>query len=80
MKDLRTYRDLMSGIHERRAEFLGYYPQKINSFFEMFTSVDGIPKREKYWDFIKSIFKDRKVAELFKDGWSAVKLLWSILK
>lgn len=28
MKDLRTYRDLMSGIHERRAEFLGYYPQK----------------------------------------------------
>ena len=79
MKDLRTYRDLMSGIHERRAEFLGYYPQKINSFFEMFTSVDGIPKREKYWDFIKSIFKDRKVAELFKDGWSAVKLLWSIL-
>lgn len=46
----------------------------------MFTSVDGVPKREKYWDFIKSIFKDRKIVELFKDGWSAVKLLWSILK
>ncbi len=80
MKDLRTYRDLMSGIHERRTEFLGYYPKKINSFFEMFTSVDGVPKREKYWDFIKSFFKERKIFELFKDGWAAVKLLWSILK
>ena len=33
MKDLRTYKDLMSGIGERASEFLGYYPEKINSFF-----------------------------------------------
>ncbi len=80
IKDLRTYKDLMSGIGERSEEFLGYYPQKINSFFEMFTSVDSVPKREKYHKFIKSIFTDRKLSDLFKDAWAAVKLLWSILK
>lgn len=79
MKDLRTYKDLMSGISERASEFLGYYPEKINSFFEMFTSVDCVPKRKKYKDFIKVFFTERNISELFKDIWSAVKLLWSIL-
>ncbi len=79
IKDLRTYQDLMGGIQERVEEFLGYYPKKINSFFEMFTSVDSVPKREKYHKFIKSIFTDRKISDLFKDFWTAVKLLWSIL-
>lgn len=79
IKDLRTYKDLMGGIQERVEEFLGYYPKKINSFFEMFTSVDSVPKREKYHKFIKSIFTDRKISELFKDFLTAVKLLWSIL-
>ena len=45
----------------------------------MFTSVDCIPKREKYHKFIKSLFTDRKISELFKDGWTVLKLLWSIL-
>ncbi len=80
IKDLRTYKDLMSGVGERAEEFLGYYPKKINSFFEMFTTVDSVPKREKYYKFIKSIFTDRKITCLFKDFWTAVKLLWSILK
>lgn len=79
IKDLRTYQDLMGGIQERVEEFLGYYPKKINSFFEMFTLVDSVPKREKYHKFIKSIFTDRKISDLFKDFWTAVKLLWSIL-
>lgn len=47
IKDLRTYKDLMGGVQERVGEFLGYYPKKINSFFEMFTSVDSVPKKEK---------------------------------
>jgi len=79
IKDLRTYKDLMSGIAERKEHFLGYYLKKINSFFEMFTSVDSIPKRQKYHKFIKSIFTDRKISDLFKDAWAVVKLLWSIL-
>ena len=79
IKDLRTYKDLMRGVGERASEFLGYYPRKINSFFEMFTSVDSIPKREKYHTFIKEFFTERKISELFKDVWSVMKLLWSIL-
>ncbi len=79
IKDLRTYKDLMGAIADRKTEFLGYYLKKINSFFEMFTSVDSIPKRQKYHKFIKSIFTDRKISDLFKDMWTIVKLLWSIL-
>ena len=79
IKDLRTYKDLMSGISERKEQFLGYYLKKINSFFEMFTSVDSIPKRQKYHKFIKSIFTDRKISDLFKDAWTVIKILWSIL-
>ena len=79
IQDLRTYRNLLSGIGEREEQFLGYYPKKINEFFDMFTTTDSIPKRKKYRKFIKSIFTDRKIADLFKDAWAAIKLLWSIL-
>lgn len=79
IKDLRTYKDLMSGIAERKEQFLGYYLKKINSFFEMFTSVDSIPKRQKYHKFIKTFMTERKIFELLKDAWTVVKLLWSIL-
>ncbi len=80
MKDLNTYKDLLGGVSERAEHFLGYYPKKINEFFEMFEAVDSIPKREKYRKFIKSIFTDRKISDLFKDAWAAIKLLWGILK
>lgn len=80
IKDLRTYKDLMSTIHERAEHFLGYYPKKINAFFEMFTTVDSIPKRNKFREFIKSLFTDRKKSDLFKDAWKIFKLIWSILK
>lgn len=79
LKDLKTYRELMDVMHSRKKAFLCYYIKKINSFFEMFTSVNGIPKKENYHKFIKSIFTDRKISELFKDIWTIVKLLWSIL-
>ena len=79
MKDLKTYKDLMNVMHQRKKAFLDYYLRKINSFFEMFTSVNSIPKKKNYWDFIASLFTDRKISELFKDMWALIKLLWSIL-
>ena len=79
IKDLKTYKDLMSGVAQREQEFLGYYPKKINEFFKMFSTTESIPKREKYHKFIKSIFTDRKISDLFKDALAAIKLLWSIL-
>ena len=79
LKDMHTYRDLMDIAHSRKKAFFSYYFKKINAFFEMFTSSDGTPKRENYHNFIKSIFTDRKLSELFKDIWAITKLLWSIL-
>ena len=79
MKDLKTYRKLMPIAHERKKAFMGYYLKKINSFFEMFTTVDGVPKKENYHKFIKSIFTDRKFGELCKDIWALIRLVWSIL-
>lgn len=79
MKDMKTYKDLFSVIETRKKAFLNYYLRKINAFFEMFTSVNGTPKRQNYWTFIKSIFTDRKITELFKDICAIIKLIWSIL-
>lgn len=79
LKDMETYKDLMDVMHSRKKAFLSYYMKKVNAFFEMFTSVDGVPKKENYHKFIKSIFTDRKITELFKDAFAIVKLLWSIL-
>ncbi len=79
MKDMKTYRDLMPVMHTRKKAFLCYYMKKINAFFDMFTSANGIPKKELYRNFIKSIFTDRKLSELFKDAFAIMKLLWSIL-
>src|SRR5574344_2193854 len=48
LKDLETYKELMDTFHKRQQAFLDYYLRKINAFFEMFTSVNSIPKRENY--------------------------------
>jgi len=79
LKDLKTYKDLMEVAHSRQKAFFSYYLKKINAFFEMFTSADGTPKKAHYHKFIKSIFTDRKLVELFKDAIALVRLLWSIL-
>lgn len=80
MKDLKSYKNLMPTMHKRRSSFTDYYIKKVNSFFEMFISVDGIVKRDKFRNFIKTIFTDRNICELFKDGFAGLKLLWEILK
>lgn len=79
LKDLKTYKDLMDICHQRQKAFLNYYLKKVNAFFEMFTSADGTPKKQNYWKFIKSIFTERKITELFKDFGAIIQLLRSIL-
>ena len=79
MKDLRTYRNLMDEAHNRSDSFMGYYLKEVNGFFNMFTTVDSIPKREKFRRFIFDFIKKRNIIELFKDALSAFKLFWSIL-
>lgn len=80
IKDLKSYKNIMDIVHARAESFLGYYPHKIAEFFKMFTSVDSIPKRGKYHQFIKSIFTDRSISELFKDGFAFVRMILGVLK
>ena len=80
MKDLITYKDLMDIAHKKSDAFLDYYLRTINSFFKMFTSVDSIPKRQKYYDFIGKFFKERKILNIFSDVFNGIRLVWSILK
>lgn len=79
MKDLHAYRNLMDEAHNRSESFMGYYLKEVNSFFNMFTTVDSIPKRQKFRKFIFDFIKKRNIIELFKDALSAFKLFWSIL-
>lgn len=80
IKDLKSYRNLMDVVHGRAKSYLEYYPNKIAAFFKMFTSVESIPKRDKYHKFIKSIFTDRSIAELFKDALGLLKIIFGVLK
>lgn len=79
MKDLYAYRNLMDIIHDKKEVFLDIYLKKINAFFEMFTSVNGIPKRELYRKFIFNFLKERSLKGLLSDGWAILRLIWSIL-
>jgi len=79
MRDLKAYRNLMEVAHKRKKSFFGYYFKKINEFFEMFTSTDSIPKRTKYFKFMKNFLFERNITEIFKDIWGAIQILWGIL-
>lgn len=80
IKDLKSYKNLMDIVHGRAKSYLEYYPHKIASFFKMFTSVESIPKRDKYHAFIKSIFTDRSISELFKDAIGFLRMIFGVLK
>lgn len=80
LKDLKTYKDTVSTLATRTNSFLNYYPQKINEFFEIFTTADGIEKKTKFQKFAKDFFRKRSLSELFKDGIAAIKMIFGILK
>lgn len=79
MKDMKTYKDVIHTLEDNAPSFLGFYPEKINEFFDMFTSVDSVPKKQKYKAFIGSIFKERPVSKLMGDIMKLVKLAGGIV-
>jgi len=79
-KDLKTYKNTVSLVHDNAESFLKYYPEKINEFFKMFTSAGYIPKSSGYRRFIKNFIRNRSLSSLFKDFINFVKLGTSILK
>lgn len=80
LKDLKTYRHVADEISGRSNSFLKYYTDKLNEFFSIFTTADGLPKKEKFRQFTKNFFTKRSLAELFKDFITAIKLVFGILK
>ena len=80
LKDLKAYRNLMNAAHDRSKSYFDYYFRKINEFFEMFVSVDSIPKRQKYWNFFKNFFIQRNILEVFKDIWGFMRIFWGLIK
>ena len=69
----------MDVMHDKKDIFMNIYFKKINAFFEMFTSVNGIPKRELYRKFIFGFIKERGFCGLLSDVWAVLKLVWSVL-
>ena len=79
-KDLKTYKNTVSLVHDNAESFLKYYPEKINEFFKMFTSAGYIPKASGYRKFVKNFIKNRCLCSLVKDFVNFVKLGISLLK
>ncbi|MBQ2644539.1 FAD-dependent monooxygenase [bacterium] len=79
-KDLKTYKDIIHIVHENSSQFLGYYPEKINQFFEMFTQTGYIPKKSLFRKYIKQFIKGRSFSRLFKDIGLFIKMFLGILK
>lgn len=79
LKDLRTYKDVVSTISDRSGS-IAYYSKKLNEFLEIFTTADGIEKKNKFQKFVKYFFTKRSLSELFKDCFAGIKLVFNILK
>ena len=74
LKDMKTYKNVLNTIENNNAAFLGFYPQKINEFMNMFTSVNSIPKKQQYRQFISKTLKERNVLKIASDGIKIAKL------
>ena len=74
LKDMKSYKNVISTVEKNSKSFLGYYPRKMNEFFETFTTVDSIPKREKYREFIKQAIKERGLIQFTGDALKIARL------
>ncbi|MCR5261259.1 MAG: FAD-dependent oxidoreductase [Candidatus Gastranaerophilales bacterium] len=79
-KDLKTYKDTVKTAHNNSESFFGYYPEKINEFFEIITQTGYIPKKSLFRRYIKNFIKERKYSSLFKDIVSFIKISIGIIK
>ena len=70
----------MPTIHSRSKSFLGYYPEKISEFFDVFTSVNSIPKKKLFKDYVCSFIRSRSIFEPVKDALAVLKLIIGVFK
>ena len=74
LKDMKSYKNVISTVEKNSKSFLGYYPRMMNEFFETFTAVDSIPKREKYREFIKQAIRERGLVQFTGDALKIARL------
>lgn len=74
INDLKSYKDVMKFLEKNSNIIMGYYPRKINAFLNQFTSVDSIPKKQKYKEFICQSLKERSIFTMAVDAIKLAKL------
>lgn len=68
MKDLKSYKDVAHFAEKNSHIMMGFYPKKMNEFFDAFVTVDSIPKAKKFKDFFGSSLKERSIPSLISDA------------
>ncbi len=79
MKDLKSYKDVMTFAEKNSKMFMGFYPGKINEFFNLFTTVDSVPKQQKYKEFIVNVLKQRSIPKIMADFAKLAKVAGGVL-
>lgn len=79
LKDMKAYRNVVSGLYQRKNSILNFYPNKMQEFFELVSTVDNIPKKTKFRRFIKNFFTERSFIELFRDIKTFAKIIFNII-
>lgn len=68
MKDLKKYRNLPKALHNKH--IFTTYPQLLNQAMQTWFRVDGVDKKAKENEIVKSFFRSRKFTGLASDIWS----------
>jgi electron transfer flavoprotein-quinone oxidoreductase len=68
MKDLKKYRNLPKALHNKH--FFTTYPQLISQAMQTWFRVDGVDKKSKEKEIIRSFFRARKFTGIVKDVYS----------
>ena len=79
-KDLKTYSVPMKLAEKNLELLLTYAPYKICKFFELFTTADDRPKRNKYRKFIKDAIRERGIFGLLKAMWCLFRMGIGMIK
>lgn len=66
MKDLKKYRDLPKTLHNKH--LFTTYPQLLSNAMQTWFRVDGVEKREKEKEIVKSFFRARRFTGLLSDA------------
>ncbi|MBQ8475835.1 FAD-binding protein [bacterium] len=73
LKDLYSYRNIISNLYKRSNSLSVYYPNKIKEFFEIITSANCVSKSSQIRKFARGFVFDRNIFEIFKDMFAFIK-------